>query len=262
MEDGEPVLLVVLYSGMMRSTPLRRTMPEDLAQRFGALPTGPSVVAAFDVDGTLTEGGSVYAWLAAVGGRRRTIVATLSNLVPVAIAAITGGTRADAVKQAVFQRVIRGIATSDLDETSRRFAAHHYRRELRPAAKAQVEWHRAHGHRIVLVSASPEIYVAKIAMLLGADSALATKLAVATDGTMTGSYEGKNCRGDEKIARLRAFIGSEPATLVAYGNSRGDAKMLAAADVGVDCGKLGPLSALKAYPALAQVRSLLSSPSR
>jgi len=237
-------------------------MPDDLAQRFGALPNGPAVVAAFDVDGTLTEGGSVYAWLAAVGGRRRTILATLRNLVPVAVAAITGGTRADAVKQAVFQGVIRGLPQADVDEASRHFAAHHYRRELRPEAKAQVEWHRTHGHRIVLVSASPEIYVEKIATHLGADHALATRLGVAGDGTMTGTYEGKNCRGEEKIARLRAFMGTEPATLVAYGNSRGDAKMLAAADLGVDCGKLGPWSALKAYPTLAQVRSVLRSTSR
>ena len=68
---------------------------------------------------------------------------------------------------------------------------------------------------------------------------------------MTGRYEGANCRGEEKVRRLRGWIdGREeaPARLWAYGNSRGDLRMLAAADVGVNVGRLGRLGRLRAFP--------------
>ena len=35
---------------------------------------------------------------------------------------------------------------------------------------------------------------------------IATRLAVSDAGTLTGRYEGANCRGEEKIRRLRLWI--------------------------------------------------------
>ena len=41
--------------------------------------------------------------------------------------------------------------------------------------------------------------------------------------------------------------------LWAYGNSRGDLRLLNAADHGVDAGRLGPLGRLRRFPRLAEV---------
>ena len=41
--------------------------------------------------------------------------------------------------------------------------------------------------------------------------------------------------------------------LWAYGNSRGDLRLLNAADHGVDAGRLGPLGRLRHFPRLAEV---------
>ena len=48
----------------------------------------PPVVAAFDLDGTLTEGGSVFPWLKSIAGRGRTWRASLSLAIPLTIGAI------------------------------------------------------------------------------------------------------------------------------------------------------------------------------
>ena len=56
-----------------------------------------------------------------------------------------------------------------------------------------------------MVSASLEAYVATAGQILGADGAVATRLEV-VDATLTGRYEGANCRGDEKLRRLRQWI--------------------------------------------------------
>ena len=81
--------------------------------------------------------------------------------------------------------------------------------------------------------------------LVGADATLATRLGVG-GGLLTGRIEGQNCRGAEKYARLVGWLRSEglrggahQPVLWAYGNSRGDLRLLEAADHGVDAGHLG-----------------------
>ena len=104
-----------------------------------------------------------------------------------------------------------------------------------------------------MVSASPEVYVGLVARRLGVDGVLATRLAVGDDGRLTGRYDGANCRGEEKVRRLRRWTersGVDGARIWAYGNSRGDASMLASADVGVNVGKLGRLGRLRRFETL------------
>jgi hypothetical protein len=101
---------------------------------------------------------------------------------------------------------------------------------------------------------------------LGVDGVLATRLAV-SGGILTGRYEGKNCRGSEKYARLNAWLringlsggGLPQPELWAYGNSRGDLRLLDAADHGIDAGRLGRLGRLRHFPSLASLSSLSST---
>jgi HAD superfamily phosphoserine phosphatase-like hydrolase len=125
----------------------------------------------------------------------------------------------------------------------------------------RLEWHRSQGHHTVIVSASPECYVAPCGAELGVDGVVATRLAVGGAGLLTGGYEGKNCRGSEKYARLVVYLraqgllsnnGRHPVLWV-YGNSRGDLRLLHAADHGVDAGRLGRLGRLRRFPRLADV---------
>ncbi len=128
----------------------------------------------------------------------------------------------------------------------------------------RVEWHRRQGHHLVVVSASPEYYVGSAAEQLGFDGAVATRLAVNAAGRLTGGYDGKNCRGAEKLARLSAYLEAQGLSgpdgalpeMWAYGNSRGDLRLLGAATFGVDAGKLGAWGRLRRYPRLADVRRL------
>ena len=91
---------------------------------------------------------------------------------------------------------------------------------------------------------------------------MATRLAVGGGGLLTGGYEGKNCRGAEKYARLVGHLrsrgllsnnGGEQPVLWAYGNSRGDLRLLNAADHGVDAGRLGKFGRLRRFPRLSEV---------
>ena len=219
------------------------------------------VVAAFDLDGTLTEGGSVFGWLRTVAGTRTAVTAVASMAPSMAAAAIRGGSTADKHKERLFTQLLRDRPIDEVRELSSTYAATHVATELRTETKARLDWHVASGHHVVIVSASPALYVEPIGAILGVRGVVATNLAVDPNGRMTGRYDGKNCRGSEKFSRVTSWMRSEgllgssvqAPILWAYGNSRGDLRLLRAADHGVSCAKLGRLSKLSGFPSLDDV---------
>jgi phosphatidylglycerophosphatase C len=210
-------------------------------------------VAAFDFDGTLTDGGSVLEFLVALRGRQAVLAATAVLAPRLAYGALAGGATADEAKQRLFVRTLAGESLTRVREVSDRFTRHHLDRHLRPEVRERFDWHRRRGDRVVIASASPEVYVGVAGELLGADGVVATRLAIDDHGVLTGRYQGANCRGDEKLRRLREWIGEgpDPGRLWAYGNSRGDLRMLRAADAGFNVGRLGRFGRLHRFPGLA-----------
>ncbi len=89
----------------------------------------------------------------------------------------------------------------------------------------------------MLVSASPELYVTPIGRRLGFDAVLATRLEVDADGRLTGRLLGANCRGPEKVVRLREWRREGLAMAYAYGDSAGDREMLDLAVTAVRVGR-------------------------
>jgi HAD superfamily phosphoserine phosphatase-like hydrolase len=82
---------------------------------------------------------------------------------------------------------------------------------------------------VVPASAALELLLEPWARAVAIDDVLATRLEVRS-GRVTGRLDGPNCYGPEKVARLRALIGGLDAfDVYAYGDSRGDRELLAAA---------------------------------
>ena len=48
-------------------------------------------------------------------------------------------------------------------------------------------------------------------------------------GRVTGAFVGENCRGEEKVRRLRAAYGDDMKLAAAYGDTSGDTEMIAIA---------------------------------
>lgn len=217
------------------------------------------VVAAFDFDGTLTRGGSMWPFLAEVCGIRRTVLAGMAVFPRLVLAALAGGTAADVAKEALLRRTLGGRDASAVSQAAAAFGRRHYRRNRRADVGARLEQHRRQGHRVVVVSASPELYVGPAGAELGVDAVIATRLAVDDRGRLTGGYDGRNCRGEQKLIRLEEWAATySPGALVwAYGNSAGDRRLLGGADVGVDVGRLGPIGRLRAFRRLRDTAELI-----
>jgi HAD superfamily hydrolase (TIGR01490 family) len=214
----------------------------------------PPVVAAFDLDGTLTEGGSVFPWLKSVAGRARTWRAALSLAVPLTVGAFRSSRWADNAKERLFLKLLAGFDEQIVIAESRTFALEHLEHEARALLLSRLAWHRDQGHDVVIVSASPQLYVDVMTEQLGANGGLGTRLAVDPRGRLTGGYLGKNCRGSEKLRRLDEWIASRhyptPPVVFAYGNSRGDRRMLSGAAHPFNVGKLGIFGSLRRFPRL------------
>jgi HAD superfamily hydrolase (TIGR01490 family) len=212
------------------------------------------VVAAFDLDGTLTEGGSVFPWLKSIAGRGRTWRAAISLALPLTVGAIRSSRWADNAKERLFVKLLAGIDEQTVKEKSRTFAAEHLEHEGRALLLARLDWHRQQGHDVVLVSASPQLYVDVMTEQLGANGGLGTRLAVDPRGRLTGGYLGKNCRGTEKLRRLDEWIAQRhyptPPVVFAYGNSRGDRRLLSGATHPFNVSRLGVFGSLRRFPRL------------
>lgn len=212
--------------------------------------TSRPVVVAFDLDGTLTEGGSVFHWLMHVAGRRPVLMSAARLLLPLTIGAWRSGHAADSAKERLFHRVLAGRDVERVRSISRDFALAHLHEKGRRRVIERLRWHLASGHDVVIVSASPQLYVDVITEALGAHGGLGTRLEV-RDGKLTGHYDGANCRGEEKLRRLQTWIGErhygQSPELFAYGNSRGDLRILAHANHGFNVGRMGRCGRLRNY---------------
>ena len=160
---------------------------------------------------------------------------------PLARALALGGAHRDRAKAAFLKGVLAGVSLEAMNRAAEAYADHVVAAGVRPDVRARVDWHRAEGHELVLVSASPELYVTPIGRRLGFDAVLATRLEVGDDGLLTGALVGANCRGPEKVERLRAWREDGLDLAYAYGDSAGDREMLALARTAVRISRRGGL---------------------
>ncbi|HVM99133.1 MAG TPA: HAD-IB family hydrolase [Caulobacteraceae bacterium] len=184
-------------------------------------------LVAFDFDGTLTSEDSFTAFLSWRAGRG-TYLAGLLHLIPNGARFVFDRDRGK-LKAAAVHRFLAGLTRAELEAEAQAFATDQGRTLLRPdALRAWRRW-QGEGARLVIVTATPEIIVAPIARGLGADLLIGTQLAFDAGGRVTGDLAGANCRGPEKVRRLKEAFGDDVRLEAAYGDSDGDREMLALA---------------------------------
>lgn len=194
------------------------------------LPQSPSLsgpLVAFDFDGTLTVADSFTAFLRWRAGTTGWL-AGLAALAPATARYLVDRDRGR-IKAAAVAHFLDGVEALQLSEEAERFADQVWDRFMRPDALACWEdWGKKGAHRVI-VTASPALTVAPFARRLGAEALLGTELALDHDGRVTGAFVGENCRGEEKVERLIRAYGPDVLLEAAYGDTSGDAEMLARA---------------------------------
>jgi phosphatidylglycerophosphatase C len=187
-------------------------------------------VALFDLDGTLTFHDTLMPFLRGFASRHPARLAGLWRLLP-ALAAYARARDRGLLKS----RVIR-LSMGGVRRDAAAAYAHDYVRALAPRgafradALAAVEGHRAAGDHLVLLSASPDLYVPLIGEHLRFERTICTELVWDGD-RLNGALKTPNRRGTEKVHCLERLRTQYPgAPIVAYGNSDSDLAHMRRAD--------------------------------
>ena len=173
------------------------------------------VIAAFDVDDTLTTRDCVRPFLERAAGRRRLVTSLLRR--PLATVVAAAGRDRDRFKEIIVGGSLRGKLISEVETIGEQFAQFVLVNWVRPDTLRRLRWHQQAGHRTAV---------------LGIDDVLCT------DATRSGERYGDrliglNCRAAEKCRRLEQWLEERRwanAEVWAYGDSIGDRELLARAD--------------------------------
>jgi phosphatidylglycerophosphatase C len=196
---------------------------------------GPRV-ALFDLDGTLTWRDTLMPFLLGFLHHHPSRLWRLWRL-PLLIADYLARHRdRGLLKGRLLGCVMGGDTRALIDAWAQAFVGGLERRRVfRPAALAVLDAHRSAGDHLVLLSASPDLYVPRIGALLGFERTLCTEVrwrkCPPGEDRLDGALATPNRRGEEKSRCLEWLRGEYPGLpVIAYGNSRSDLPHLLEAD--------------------------------
>jgi phosphatidylglycerophosphatase C len=187
-----------------------------------------SRLAVFDLDGTITRRDTflpyLRGWLA-----RRSRRFPLGALAAVARFLAAGRDRGQ-LKSDLLRLCMGGAGREEVREWTVAFVAALGEGDLCPGALPAIAGHRSAGDRLVLLSASVDLYVPAIGERLGFAETICTGVRWRGD-SLDGALVTENRRGAEKLRCIEALRRRFPgATIAAYGNSGSDLAHLAAVE--------------------------------
>jgi phosphatidylglycerophosphatase C len=200
--------------------------PENQAVYLAENGTAARPLAVFDLDGTLLRRDSFLPFLVSYGLRRRRLGPLLAlpfELLGYACRLVSDRT----AKQRLLKRFFGSHSAADIRRHADWFNQSWVARHLNPVALARLHEHQRLGHRVVLLSASPALYVPVVGQFLGITEVVCTCVRV-EGGVCGGEILGPNCKGDHKVAMLKEYLRMEaaPGESYAYGDSSSDLPIL------------------------------------
>jgi putative phosphoserine phosphatase/1-acylglycerol-3-phosphate O-acyltransferase len=176
----------------------------ELTEQIDNGPEGPAIGAFFDLDRTLVEGFSVYAFMQErlVNGSMspREMQANLATLANYSLGRLSMSGAMQGTTQA-----LRGLSEQHFVEQGEQVFRKHLAQRIYPEARALVAAHLARGHTVAIISSATHYQIDPVARDLGIEHVLCTELEV-EDGMFTGGIvescwkEGK-ARAARRLAR-------------------------------------------------------------
>lgn len=183
-------------------------------------------LALFDFDGTLTTRETFPDFMRYAVARPRLLAGGVL-LAPVVFGYRRGWVAGNPTRASIVQVGLRGVDAARLRTQGEAFARDVLPGVLRPDAMARLQWHRARGDRIVVVSGGLDVYLAPWCAAQGVELACSV---LAERGGRVAGYAGPQCVGEEKVRRILALCDPQAYSAIhAYGDTHEDEAMLAMA---------------------------------
>jgi len=177
-----------------------------------------------DFDGTLTWGDSLLRFLFFAVPISRLLVGGLDLMVKFFTLILAMKWSKSAGKAAVFSTFFKGKTAREMRTLGADFCQKEIPAMLRVALLEQLRYAHQNGETVVVVSASPDVWLRPFCAEEGFEL-LCTELEYVED-KFTGQFSTPNCNGAEKAARIQAAYDLDAfEKIVAYGNSNADGSM-------------------------------------
>jgi phosphatidylglycerophosphatase C len=190
-------------------------------------------LAVFDLDGTITRHDTLIQYVLGYLKTRPWRVFGFLLALPAAVKYAVGAADRGALKASVIRWTLGGSTRAEIDAWTARFVPRLLEKGVFQEAIERIAAHRRSGDTLVLMSASPDLYVPAIGRELGFTEVTCTGIRWNGD-RLDGALTTPNCRGEEKAVRFAALRAHHPGVRsVAYGNAASDLPHLRLADRGV-----------------------------
>jgi len=181
-------------------------------------------IAFFDFDGTITTKDSLLEFLHFRFGKSK-VTRGLIMVAPYYVLYLMRLIPVQTAKQKVLQKFFKNTPVEEFEKACNDFTQTALPSLIRQKALHEIELLKEKGATVVIISASPQNWIRPYANILGAE-VLATRLEV-QNGKITGRISGNNCRGKEKVVRIKeAYNLADYDEIYAYGDTKGDKPML------------------------------------
>jgi len=179
----------------------------------------PCRLAIFDLDGTLTRHDTFFPFVLGLLWRHPARWPRVPLLLLPALGYLLRRLDRGQLKGSILHCLFRGMPRAQLETWADLYATQVVPARIFPAAAAAFHEHLSAGDHVVVLSASPDLYVPRIGRLLGAHEVICTPVRWTGD-RLDGRLAGPNRRDHEKarvLAALRLRMPELP--VIAYGNS-------------------------------------------
>ncbi len=181
-------------------------------------------IAFFDFDGTITTRDTLLEFIKFSKGHTGFYLGFLKNILSL-LGMKMKILSNQAVKEKMLAHFFKGMPADVFQKNCVAFHQTMLPSLIRPGAVAEIKKLQQQGIVVVVVSASPENWIAGWTTAMGIDL-IASRLEV-QDGMITGKIIGKNCHGLEKVARIKEkYALTGYGHIYAYGDTSGDLPML------------------------------------
>lgn len=181
----------------------------------------------FDFDGTITHADSFKDFFFKMFGFRKVAWLLMINLGKILSILLTSSDKGK-WKETLIAIFLKGKSKEELKTLGETYTKKHIYRIIRPKAYEFLQKLQKENAEMYLVSASIDFWLQPFADDFNM-KLIATQLAYEND-IFTGKFSGKNCKGAEKVHRIKQQIHIDDYDeIIAFGNSKGDAEMLAIA---------------------------------
>lgn len=181
-------------------------------------------IAFFDFDGTLIKEDSFLLFVKWISSKKKYLFGWMI-IVSYYLFYKSGFITQQLFKEKVLKYFIKGRDQEEIKNYAKKFAEKIIEQKITKQAINRLEYHENARDRIVVVSASLDLWLQPWCKIRKYD--VVCSIAEITDGRITGKLVGKNCIGEEKVIRIKkAYKLEEYSKIYVYGDSENDRPML------------------------------------